>query len=537
MSSSETSPSARPVTLNVSAADPFIEIRLLNARFEPVTLPANVGHVTVAVPPGVYEVGFRTSTGWQSQHVVADPALSEVTVAQESPQPSDPLPAIEPRPQPQPGATVVVSLTGTTSGLYDVDTAPKVLVTLNRGDDRDAIVKDLLPGQWRSFQFAAPLGYWRLRLSEPGDRPPFELPLTVCPGYRVEVVAPLCSTGNMSVDLERLRVRLLPLDNPAPMDLLLAGFEEAALRALGSGRVLYGQDFEQLIANLVGDKGYNPMLGILAAHLCDRGKDDDLPFQAGLLSRLESLTGLPVIVHPDVAALRLQFRMRRGEPIDNEPAAPFPPLLAASWAALLDAARLRPSLIPAGSLCERVAARLWSSSLWVAWSAAPLATPRAVTSSATAEAKAKAATDDFASLSDIIASGLANRQLRDWFRNAHNASRGSADGLDWDDMLALTPAEAAVARILHPVAADEEKQDRFATLGETIKRRMTTPDRGQSDAPVAGNLTAMSKALGLPPTTVAQAVGSLAGKLEFFASDQDQDLTRSRSGETNDGAP
>lgn len=523
MSSSETSPSAKRVTLKVSAADPFIEIRLLNARFEPVTLPANVGHVTVAVPPGVYELGFRTSTGWQSQHVVADPALNEVTVAQESPKPgprsaaSDPLPAVEPRPQP--GATVVVSLTGTTSGLYDVDTAPKVLVTLCRGDDHDAIVADLVPGQWRSFQFAVPPGYWRLRLSEPGDRPPFELPLTVCPAYRVEVVAPLCSTGNMSVDLERLRVRLVPFDNPAPMDLLLAGFEEAALRALGSGRTLYGQDFEQLVDNLVGDKVHNPMLGILAAHLSDRGKDDDLPFQERLLSRLDSLTGLPAIVHPDVAALRLRFRMRTGQPIDNEPAAPFPPLLAASWGALLDAARLRPSLIPAGSLCERVAARLWSSSLWVAWSAAPLATPlqpRAVTRSATAEAKV--ATDDFASLSDMIASGLADRQLRDWFRNARNASRGSADGLDWDDMLALTPAEAAVARILHPVAADEEKQDRFARLGETIKRRMTTAIVGNL-TPVAGNLTAMSKALGLPPTTVEQAVGSLAGKLESFASE------------------
>jgi hypothetical protein len=527
MSSSETSPSAKLVTLKVSAADPFIEIRLLNARFEPVTLPANVGQVTVAVPPGVYELGFRTSTGWQSQHVVADPALNEVTVTQESPKPgprsaaSDPLPAVGPRPQLQPGATVVVSLTGTTSGLYDVGTAPKVLVTLSRGDDRDAIVADLVPGQWRSFQFAVPPGYWRLRLSEPGDRPPFELPLTVCPAYRVDVVAPLCSTGNMSVDLERLRVRLLPLDDPAPMDPLLAGFEEAALRGLGSGRTLYGQDFEQkLIADLAGDKVRNPMLGILAAHLCDRGNDDDdLPFQERLLSRLDSLTGLPAIVHPDVAALRLRFRMRKGQPIDNEPAAPFPPLLAASWGALLDAARLRPSLIPAGSLCERVAARLWSSSLWVAWSAAPLATPlqpRAVTRSATAEAKV--ATDDFASLSDKIASGLANRQLRDWFRKARNASRGSADGLDWDNMLALTPAEAAVARILHPVAADEERQDRFARLGETIKRRMTTEIVGNL-TPVAGNLTAMSKALGLPPTVVEQAVGSLASKLDSFASE------------------
>ena len=124
MSSSETSPSAKRVTLKVSAADPFTEIRVLNARFEPVTLPANAGHITVAVPPGLYEVGFRTTTGWQSQHVVAIPRSSEVTVTQESPKP---VPAAQQAIRSArstaaataPRRTVVVSLTGTTSGLYD----------------------------------------------------------------------------------------------------------------------------------------------------------------------------------------------------------------------------------------------------------------------------------------------------------------------------------------------------------------------------------------------------------------------------------
>lgn len=511
MSSSETWATGKQVALKLRAADPFTEIRVLNARFEPVALTANTGNIVVNVPPGLYEVGFRLGKGWESQHVFATPEVSEVIVAQPAP-PSDGLeamrsaaPVVEPRPQPKPGATVVVSVTGTTSGSTDEATAPKVVVTLSSGYADDEIVADLVPGEWRSFQFAVAPGHWRLRLSEPGERPPFELPLTVSPGYRLEVIAPLCPTGEMSVDLERLRVRLLPSGMPDMMDATLVGFEDAALAALSSGRPLYGRDFEDLIENLIDDKARNPMLGIFAAHLCERGKDDDLSFQERLLDKLGALTGSPAIVNPDVAALRLRFLMRTERSIDNEPAVAFPPLLAASWGVLLDAARLRPELIPAGSLSERVAARLWSSSLWVAWSAAPLAAPlQARLGRRSAAAETKVAAHDFATVSATIASGLADPKLRDWFRGARSSSSSSAEGLGGDDTLDLTPAEVAVARVLYPVAADEARQDRFAQLAQKVQG---------SGSPIGSDLTVMSKVLGLPPTTVEQAVGSLAGKL------------------------
>lgn len=333
MSSSETLPTGTQVALKLQAADPFTEIRVLNARFEPVALTANTGQVVVNVAPGLYEVGFRIGKDWENQHVFASPDVSEVVVKQEV-GPSGALegmrsaaPMVEPRLQPKPGATVVVSVTGTTSGLTDVSTDPKIVVTLSSGDADQKIADELVPEEWRSFQFAVAPGYWCLRISEPGERPPFELPLTVSPGYRLEIIAPLGTAGKMSIDLERLRVRLLPLGMPDTMDATLIGFEDAALAALGSGRPLYGQDFEQLIENLVEDKALNPMLGIFAAHLCDRGQDDDLPFQERLLKKLGDLTGSPAIVNTDVAALRLRFLMRTGQPIDKEPAVAFPPCL------------------------------------------------------------------------------------------------------------------------------------------------------------------------------------------------------------------
>lgn len=514
MSSSETSSSGKQVALNLRATDRFTEIRVLNARFEPVALSANTGSTTVNVAPGLYEVGFRQGKDdWQSQHVVASPGMSEVTVQQRSSALESvrtAVPVFAPRSRPNANATVVVSVTGTTSGLDDV-TNLKQFVTLSSADAGDQSATDLVPHDWRGAQFAVAPGHWRLRFNEPGERPPFELPLTVSPDYRVEVVAPLVRSGNISIDLERMRVRLLRRDEQDMMDATLTEFEDAALAALGSGRPLFGPDFERLIDNLVDDKAHNPMLGIFAAHLCDRGGDDDLLFQERLLERLGAVTGWPAIANSDIAALRLRLFMRMGRSIEHEPPVAFPPLLAASWEALLDAARLRPELVPAGSLSERVAARLWSSRLWVAWSAAPSGAPsQPQPKPRSAAAGTKAAADNFAAVSAKIASALANSSLRDWLRDARRSSSSSAAGLAWDDMLDLTPAEAAVARALYPIAADETKQNRLEGLVKNIQR---------GSSPLAGDLTAMCKVLGLPPTTVEQAADSLAAKLGSQAAD------------------
>ncbi|MER8786008.1 hypothetical protein NKH60_33435 [Mesorhizobium sp. M1006] len=523
MSPSSAALTQKRVTLKVQSVEPFTEIRLLDARFEPVALASNTGSITVDVAPGLYEVGFREGDGWERQHVIAAPEAGEVTVVQVARSHGreatlEMMP--ETLPQPHDNATVVVSFTGTTHGLADIATTPKITATLTGANFDAPVAANLVPGEWRNWRFAVAPGHWRLRLSDPGERQPFELPLTVCPGYRIEIVAPLCSTGEMSIDLERLRVRLLPLDMPGAMDATLTGFEEAALAALGSGRALYGPDIEQLVDNLADDKALNPMLGIFAAHLCDRGHDDDLPFQKRLLDKLADLTGGEAVRHPDVAALRLRFRMRTSQPIGDEPPVPFPPLLAASWGALLDAARVRPELIPAGSLSELIASRLWSSSLWMAWTAAPLKVvapvqPRSERRAPTTmapPAEVKVA-EEFTTASEMITAGLAHPELRGWFRDARSSSGTGFEGLEWEDELHITPAEAAVARLLYPVAANEQQQDRFASVATWME---THESKKRSSAV---DLMTMCSALGLPPTTVERAVGSLARKLEAQALD------------------
>lgn len=128
------SPSSAPltqkrVTLKVQSVEPFTEIRLLDARFEPVALASNTGSITVDVAPGLYEVGFRASDGWERQHVIAAPDAGEVTVVQAARSHGreatlEMMP--ETLPQPHDNATVVVSFTGTTHGLADIATTPKL---------------------------------------------------------------------------------------------------------------------------------------------------------------------------------------------------------------------------------------------------------------------------------------------------------------------------------------------------------------------------------------------------------------------------
>jgi len=519
MSSSEASPTQKRVTLNIQAADAFTEIRVLDARFEPValTLPtgktANTGSITVDVVPGLYEVGFECVEGWENHHVIARSEDTDVAVRQTTTAHGRGATAVvltAPGPQPRNDATLVVALTGITHDPA-VAATPHITAALIAADSETPVADDLTPDHKHSWQFAVAPGYWRLQLSEPDGRQ-FELPLTICPEYRLEVDAPLSQCGGMSIDLERLRVRMRPIHGPGIIDPAVIRYEEAALAALSGGRALYGQDFEQLIDDLAEQKRLNPMLGILAAHLCDRGEDDDLRFQELLLERLTQLTGGAEVGHPDVAALRQRVRRRHGWSLDEEPPVTFPPLLAASWAVLLDAARERPELIPAHSLSERIAARLWSSSLWIAWTTArlePSVTAHVDPGPRSVAARTVKTGKEFGTQCRMIADMLAHQELREWFRHA---SRPSQEELESLNQPSVTPAEAAVAKVLYPVADDEERQDRLARIAAGKKVQ------GSETQSSAADLTSLARTLGLPPATVERAVGGLVDKLESQAS-------------------
>jgi len=511
-------PDARLVKLKIEAATPFTEIRVLDARFEPVALPANTGAVEVAVTPGLYEVGFRCGDDWESQHVIAEPGRRSISVRQKTrrrkaarTRPST-ASAEPPRPA---AATVVVSLEppggGDTGGLS---------VALISADGAQTIAPDLTPDAGSTWCFPVAPGFWRLRINEALARQPFEMAITVVPNYVARVRAPLTAADEgLRVDLDKLRFDLPRRGAPEAVSEERLAFEEAALAALGTGRSLFGERIDRLIDDLAEKKALNPMLGILAAHLCERGDDDHLSFRARLLDRLEEMTGGPSH-HPDVAILRIAFEARHRGLTGAQTPILFPPILAASWRLLLDVARERPELIPPGSLCEHIADRLWSSSLWTAWTAPPLdatpvtaqpaeAKPWPAVRSVLAAAEPHPPPQQTAIKSDTIAELLAHPEVREWLREASGQEPAGGEGLAWDSEAMVTPAEVAVASAIFPVAQNEVRQSMFLRLAD----RFAGPSaaRGLKDA------GAIAEELGLPRATVDRAVGRLADKLGAVA--------------------
>lgn len=515
-------PTAERVRLKISAASPYTEIRVLDATFEPLALTANSGSLEIDVTPGLYEVGFRVEEEWESQHVIAEPGAGEIVVEQSAAaargaQDDAALETLaceqhEPGPRGD-GATVIVVLRPADDAESPLAGWDSITVTLLDAADTAEVAADLSPDLPWTWRFSVAPGFWRLRINEAHPRQPFEMPITVIPDYVLHVSAPLRPVGEgPCVDLERFRMRLLRPDDQSAMDDMLIGFEEAALAALGSGRSLFGPDIENLIADLAGDKALNPMLGIFAAHLCEHGRDGHIAFRERLLERLTDLTGGRAFAQPDVEILRLAFMMRRGQPIDAEPPILFPPMLAASWRLLLEVAGVQPSLIPSGSLCERVADRLWSSSLWTAWTAPPLVEAAIPTTRSAVEPELETLTvpEDLAVSGEKIAALLDHVELRQWFREASTSMTELPEGLAWHSEAAVTPAEAAIAFVLYPVADDEERQSRFSRLAQHHERSFASAEKADPGT--------MAARLGLPQATVERALSSLAEKLDAMAS-------------------
>ena len=497
------------VELTIAARTPYTEIRVLNARFEPEQLSANVGSVHLRIRPGIYEVGFRAGDDWETEQVVLGPGAPAATVTQSaSADRSAAMPA-EPVCAALPTATLVVEFISAEPG--------SVKVVLIGAQDDTQLPPDLVPGAPMLCQFAAAPGYWRLRFDEQLTREPFEIPLTIVAGYTAHLAVPLRYTSEgQCVDLELIRFRLIPTGAPLALPPHLLGFEESAYAALRAGRTIYGPDIDRLIDQLQHDSASNPVLGMFAAHLCDLTRDSEFGFQERLLGWLESVTGGPG-KHPDVTALRLGFLLRTGGDLAQVPPQPFPPIMTASWRLLLEASREHPALIPEGSFSDRIADRVWASSQFIAWTAPPMdeASPLASTPVTRGANKARSVNPQViaAALSGLVAaaggtivSGLAHAALRKWLRQATTEQQERSRGLEWDHPDMVSSAELAVATALYPLAPTEDFQEKFERFAAQYETSRANPAAAEDAA-------AALVGLGLPPATIERALGSLASKL------------------------
>ncbi|MEP6587182.1 MAG: hypothetical protein ABJA84_00295 [Polaromonas sp.] len=174
--------------------------------------------------------------------------------------------------------------------------------------------------------------------------------LIVCKSWRLEVyVLRQVAPGEAAVDVRpRIAVMMRRLGDGPGSDFEDRVIENARV-ALASERCILNAELESLLMR----KFENPMAGIIGGHLLlverDRDPSRDLSLLDTVVRNLQSLVGA---AHPDVAALALQCsdaRLRRvGELIG-------PPMFQRSWKLLTQAARKRPTLIPA-AMWERVQA-------------------------------------------------------------------------------------------------------------------------------------------------------------------------------------
>lgn len=134
---------------------------------------------------------------------------------------------------------------------------------------------------------------------------------------------------------------------------------EAVLWGLRSGRPVVPRDLDRLLHA----KFENPFLGIVGAHAMLLEEQPDLRLLAIVLGNLEAL----VPGHPDVVALAYLAHDAGVQATSYGSSVEWPPLLLASYTALLRADAFEPGVIVDGSAAERAAARLVTRGLWTAW--------------------------------------------------------------------------------------------------------------------------------------------------------------------------
>lgn len=536
MSSSE---SVR-VRLAIRASHPMTEVRVSDARFRTIDLPANAGTVDVDLSPGIYEVAFRQERGWHNQLVVLrpdepveihEPADSSARAAQPDADDADDSDFATPVGA---QAHLRVQLSRSVSGepgLGDMELPFGVVdVRIRRGvlDPANASVPVPRTSS-RQRNATVEAGCWFLSVNADNEEGAdgVELPVVCSPGWQTRVRVYFDgSNGSLVWDPSRTLISLRRPDG----DRHARGSENrAALVALASRRSLAGDSFHGMVRELLGQKSGDPMRGLYAGHLMACATPADRALLMEVAANLSELLGHGGgFRHPDVEALRLRARLMDAEDrLDDVTPFDFPPMMAASWDVLLDACRRRPEVVPRGSLTADFAGRSFLSGPWRCWTPQPVVTPadmpqaapgmraafqeeaafpdaaeadiglRALRPGEPAAPGAKRCFDDPLA---VIRKGLSLRSMREWFRLRHKtdvtASGASETGFD--------ATERALVSALRPVAADEERQAVFDAAQLTARRGEHRPlDAG-----------AIAAQIGLPIATVEDAADRLALKFD-----------------------
>jgi hypothetical protein len=382
--------SEAPARLRLRSPLSSLELAVTDSSFREVA--RGVGSLEVSLPAGIYELRFQAGPQLEKRLVSLEPgqeyADDAVYVAFPSPAPVEGTSTSH---EYQQAAAANASQTPTAAGLGNAGLVLMVrnLRELDHPFDRSTVdalelrtsrldaLSDFASGWqldsamgWATWSARLPPGGYALRVRRPAasggeELVAFDQALWLSAGWQTLVFVPNSAHGPVpewaSVHMVELGLDWSPYEREVGLAL------ELALWGLREGRGIVPPDLLQL---LLGSKFRNPMLGIIGTHSLLLRPDPDLELCDTVLENLEGL----VPNHPDVAALRwLAAETRSPARVPDRAQAPprttiaWPPLLVASYAALIRRDAADAGTIEDGSVAERAAGDLVATGLWTAW--------------------------------------------------------------------------------------------------------------------------------------------------------------------------
>jgi hypothetical protein len=396
------------VQLITHAAVPTAEITVIDGHYQFVHHA--VGHLEIALAPGVYTLQYKAGGQVEEVPVVLRPG-------------SDPVRVPSPRLTVRSPAPLGGNEAGARYGAFAHDCSRDVHVRHGQGgqlfiflrtamqdaargvawnaednrlfqvvvlNDQRQMVVELANGGQRapdgaslSCNLALNPGTYILRF-DAADAGMLEQSVVVSEGWQTQVFASSRPFGRdrhvLGPNLPEaaaFMVRLGAGFNPSGTESLTA---ESARRALAEGRAVAPEEDlradvaeakiirqslpEDQVSEMLRMKFANPMLGIYGAHLMLLAGKPDMELLAEVVMHLKTLVGN----HPDVMALTLLPGLQH---LTEQTLYTLPPMLRSSWKLVVAESVNRPHLVPLRSYSAAIANRTWGAGAWLVWRSPP----------------------------------------------------------------------------------------------------------------------------------------------------------------------
>jgi hypothetical protein len=369
--------------LDLASRNTMLEITIVGPDFRPVA--SGVGTLQTDVAPGIYQIVTRAgptverklvSLAAGQTHTAADlwvsfPSAAPVAGTTTTHEYHEELAREVTRRAQQ--ATTASWLAVIVRDVRGHDGPPLEVTTLSRLAILDPRMEPVPEpaGGWElrdrdavaAWSGGLPPGPYLLRTD--GAEGPIDQALWLMRGWQTVVFLTVGPSGpdtaSASVHMVDMGLEWSPYEDRA------AEAAELGSWALREGRSVVPHDMLDLLLNR---KFRNPMFGLIGAHaLLLQPTVDDAELSM-ILTNLGSL----IPDHPDLAALRWMAEERRAAAAGEAPVVPpgvgdihWPPMLLASYQALLRMDAEDPGALRDGSVAERVAANLTVEGIWTAW--------------------------------------------------------------------------------------------------------------------------------------------------------------------------